>query len=154
MIHKIKQVVLRENRRVIIPCRIADSDSDDKLWVECNALIDTGAQISCISTEVVQKLSLSPFYQERITFALGSAKVWVHLVDIEIMQSIKIKGMVVANFSVPGIDVIIGMDILALGEISMKGKGKELLFTFSVSDRMLRTLDYLNFGLIDKMLDK
>lgn len=153
MIHRIKQTASRENRRVMIPCRIARFGKGEKEWIECRALVDTGAQTSCISTDLVNKLSLSPFYQTNIEFALGSANVGVYLVDIEI-QEIRIEGMVVANFPVPVIDVIIGMDILSLGEISIKGKGKELLFTFSVSDKMLRTLDYLNFGLIDKMLDK
>lgn len=151
MIHRIKQTTFRESRRVMIPCRIARFGKGEKKWIECKALIDTGAQTSCVSTNLINKLSLSPFYQTNIEFAMGSADVGVYLVDIEIQEKIRIEGMVVANFPVPVIDVIIGMDILSLGDMSMKGKGKELVFTFSISDRMLRTLDYLNCNLMDKM---
>ena len=99
-----------------------------------SGLVDTGADVTCISDKVVGFLDLQPTGKVQMVGATGSDAVNQYLVDLLLQfgtQHIGIPDHRAASFKAgsPHYDVLIGRDILCKGVLTMDFAGR---FTFSV----------------------
>ena len=98
--------------------------------IKIDALWDTGASISVLSPKLVHELALSPvdnWYVGGIDNEISS--------DVVIITMILPNGMVLTDkrFSVcniPGVEVLIGMDIISMGDFSISNANGKTLFSF------------------------
>jgi len=97
-----------------------------------NALIDTGATKTCIGLDVVKKLGLQPIRTEAIdTATSGNEEVGVYqlLLSLCLGHFLPIEVYGIPNPKSEA--VIIGMDVLGLGDLHIWKEGQTHLGTFS-----------------------
>ena len=97
-----------------------------------NALIDTGATKTCIGLDVVKKLGLKPIRTEAIdTATSGNEEVGVYhlLLSLCLGHFLPIEVYGIPNPKSEA--VIIGMDVLGLGDLHIWKEGQTHLGTFS-----------------------
>lgn len=100
-----------------------------------NALIDTGATLSCISPTIVKALHLKPIGWREMTSATHTTPVNVYLIDLllrfgEAIQ--KLENLQVLEFSIDSrspFQMLLGRDVLCRGIFNMSFDGH---FTFSL----------------------
>lgn len=97
-----------------------------------SALWDTGASGSVISTEVVSQLSLSPISQCKTYHAQGESIVNVYLVDMVLPNHLLIRDVRVTEGRLNGFGVLIGMDIINLGDFALTHRDGKTVFSFQV----------------------
>lgn len=97
------------------------------------ALWDTGATNSCISDEVAKKLSLIPTKKKNIVTPSGMKEVSTYFVDLILPNRVCINNVEVNGSEIGKQDlgVLIGMDIITLGDFSLSNKG-ETIFSFQI----------------------
>ena len=98
-----------------------------------NALIDTGATKTCIGLDVVKKLELQPIRTEAIdTATSGNEEVGVYklLLSLCVGHFLPIEVYGIPNPKSEA--VIIGMDVLGLGDLHIWKEGQTHLGTFSL----------------------
>ena len=100
--------------------------------IKVKSLWDTGATISCISKKVVTELSLIPFGRQEIHTPSGKGIVNTYLVDIHLPNDVVIHGVQVCDSSIgdQGIDLLVGMDIIAKGDFAVSNYRGKTRFTF------------------------
>ncbi|MCD8206843.1 MAG: hypothetical protein LUD72_02790 [Bacteroidales bacterium] len=111
----------------------ADVDGvPEPLFLRTTALWDTGAIASVISNEGVQKLGLSPITQCKAYHAQGESLVNVYITDILLPNGILIKGAQVSEGRLNGFGMLIGMDIISLGDFALTHKDQKTVFSFQI----------------------
>lgn len=101
------------------------------------ALWDTGATGTCISEELVKELDLVPTGKLNISTPSGSSVVNTYLVDILFPNKVMIKDVVVCGTKIgeQGIQVLIGMDIITLGDLAVSNYEGKTTFSFRIPSR-------------------
>lgn len=99
---------------------------------EFKALWDTGATASVISAEVAIKLGLSPISQCVTYHAQGKSLVNVYLVNLVLPNQILIKDVRVTEGNLNGFGVLIGMDIINLGDFALTHRDNKTVFSFQI----------------------
>lgn len=100
------------------------------IWT--TALIDTGSNISAVTADIIQKLSISPVAHTRTRTAAGPASVRVFYVSLSIPPAGNLPGPMLTRSRLlvmeltdppPDIDVLIGLDILLDCRLLLDGPG-------------------------------
>ena len=122
---------------LMTPVRIRDAqvstdDAVDGLFLPCDALWDTGAMASVISTEIVYALNLSPVSQCVTYHAQGQSLVNVYMVDVILPNKILVRDVQVTEGHLSGFGMLIGMDIINLGDFSLTHKNGNTVFSFQI----------------------
>ena len=94
------------------------------------ALWDTGAVASVISTDIVKSLELSPISQCMSYHTQGQSLVNVYIVDIILPNKILVRDVRVSEGRLSGFGMLIGMDIINLGDFALTHKGGHTVFSF------------------------
>jgi len=120
-----------QSRKLISEAHISYNNED---MYTPNALWDTGATISCISKAVVDRLGLVPISKTMMRGASGDKIANVYLVDILLRNNVVVKDIQVmeAEIGGQGIDLLIGMDIILLGDFAVTNKDGNTKFTFQI----------------------
>lgn len=107
------------------------------------ALWDTGASITCISTNVVNKLSLTPSGRQTIQTPGGQKIVNTYLVDVSLPNGVTFSDVPVCDSEIgsQGLDVLIGMDLISLGDFSITQQGGKTMFSFCIPSR--KSIDFV-----------
>jgi predicted aspartyl protease len=101
--------------------------------IRVNALWDTGAMLSAITPEAAQRLNLTPFNKIKVNGINNTSIADLVKISVKLPNLVEVKNFnaTVCNL-VKNVDLIIGMDIIRLGDFSISnGKGKTL-FTFAM----------------------
>jgi hypothetical protein len=104
------------------------------LTVSANALWDTGATMSAITPEIQNKLKVTPVDKKTIAGIHSTKEVDVVLITIELPNRVikkTIKVAVCDMASKP--EMLIGMDIISLGDFALSNGNDQTLFSFAVS---------------------
>lgn len=101
-------------------------------FLQHNALWDTGATASVISTEVVKQLGLAPISQCKTYHAQGESIVNVYLVDLILPNKLRVKDVRVTEGRLNGFGLLIGMDIINLGDFALTHKNNQTVFSFQI----------------------
>lgn len=97
---------------------------DKAQYVPCKALWDTGAVYSVISSELAKKLGLVAFDRGRAYTAQGSYATSVYLLDVMLPNQMVIKDLRVSHGEFQDFDFLIGMDIIAHGDLNLSNARK------------------------------
>lgn len=110
---------------------------------EVKALWDTGATNCVVKSALVQRLNLIPISMARVRHGGGEDDRRVFLINLFLPNGFAIPFVrvteapdVVGNF-----DIIIGMDIINLGDFSITNLGGKTIFTFRMPSK--KTIDYV-----------
>ncbi len=92
--------------------------------IRANALWDTGATKSCISQSLVDQLSIVAVGKTNLKHADGTSECLQYLVDIDLPNGVRVKAALVAALPIDKeFDVVIGMDVIALGDFTITNAG-------------------------------
>lgn len=103
-------------------------------------LWDTGASGSAISKNIVDKLGLKPISQAKCYHANGMSVVNVYAVNIFLPNQVGFQFVQVTEGKLEGFDMLIGMDIITMGDFSITNVGGKTMFSFRVPS--LKSIDY------------
>lgn len=100
--------------------------------VHVPALWDTGATNSCVSKEVIEKLDLKSIGKCEVKTPSGSSIADRFLVNINLPNDVLIENVLVNSSEIgkQGLGLIIGMDIIGLGDFSVSNANEKTTFSF------------------------
>lgn len=104
-------------------------------------LWDTGATSTAISINLAQKLKLLPVGKINITHGGGSHLANKYLVNVHLPNGVCVKDVVVMELPLNDFDVIIGMDIITLGDFSITNVNGNTVFSFRIPST--KEIDYV-----------
>jgi predicted aspartyl protease len=139
---------------IIIPVIIKQSDllrqkfnlNSDSLDV--NALLDTGATNTCISLPLASKLNLKVIGQGKMNTAGGIHEANQYLIDLLMPNNISFTNIRAMEFIGNNkFDILIGMDILTLGDLAITNSNQQTVISFRVPPD-IKHIDYINNSLV------
>jgi len=99
---------------------------------EFEALWDTGATGSVISKNVVQKLGLKATGKAIVYHANGKSSVDVYSVNVLLPNNVGFYALKVTEGVLNDIDVLIGMDIISMGDFAITSAHGRTKFSFQI----------------------
>lgn len=110
---------------------------------EVIALWDTGATCSCISETVVNELQLVPTGKLQIKTPSGTKTVNTYLVSVGLPNKVQITDLGVCDSDIDnqGIGMLIGMDIIKMGDFAVSNHEGKTVFTFRLPSQ--KVTDYV-----------
>jgi len=121
------------SNRIIIPVTVVNDKGFKK---EFPGLIDTGATNTCVSLELAQELSLISISVVDSGTAGGKTKANVYVTDLILFQGrvhVPKHKVLSANLTEqPGVEMLIGMDILSSGDFALTNKDGKTRASFRV----------------------
>lgn len=126
--------VLKTPIGVSLPIRQEEYSSTPKPVVHaCQGIWDTGATGSLITNNIVQALGLQPINVVEIHTPKGKTWANVYLVNVILPDSILVQGVKVTEGSLPnGDDILIGMDIIGLGDFAVTNVNNQTTLSFRI----------------------
>jgi hypothetical protein len=103
----------------------------DESFHDVTALLDTGADVSCVSSQVVSLLSLQAIGKSFTRTASGFIPVTYHYINIVLPKGIVFNNLLVSEFTgAPSFDMLIGMDIIAQGDLAITSENGNTVVSF------------------------
>jgi len=116
--------------KIVSQAVITSVDSGKSIAV--SAIWDTGATTSLVNDKIVKSLQLKEIGVAQVKHVAGATAFPIHLAAIEIQGGMKISEHRLVSFpSIHAFDMIIGMDIIALGKFCIENKGGNTVFSFN-----------------------
>ena len=95
------------------------------------AIWDTGASSSAITQDIVDTLGLSATGVSSVNTAAGLALQNTFIVDVRLPNAVTVSGVTVTGIpSIAGANMLIGMDIIGLGDFSVTNFNNETCMSF------------------------
>jgi hypothetical protein len=94
------------------------------------AIWDTGATASVISPEVVKACRLKPIGMTQVHGVHGVAMAEQYLINIRLPNGLGVQKVLVTLGQLGGAQVLIGMDIITLGDFSITNQNGTTVFSF------------------------
>lgn len=125
---------IHSDLKISTPKGVGDFNVNQPGLTACKALWDTGATNSSVTASLAKKLGLVPISFIQSHHAGGVATVPVYLVDIYLPNNIRFAGITVGEIAdtVGGFDVLIGMDIITMGDFSISNVGGMTCVSFRI----------------------
>lgn len=98
---------------------------------EYNAIWDTGAVRTVISSKVVAELELQPRGKVEMYHANGVSYVNTYFVNLLLPNNMEIQILQVMDGNLPDADILLGMDVIGLGDFALTAPEGKTLFSFS-----------------------
>lgn len=133
-----------------IPCEVSvlsasvTNPEENKKSTSVRAIWDTGATASVITSKVAKALSLVPVGMTEVHTAGGVRTCNVYIVDLRLPNDVYIPNVQVTEAEMTTNDVLIGMDIITLGDFALTNFGGKTRFTFSIPST--RVIDFVQEG--------
>jgi hypothetical protein len=94
---------------------------------------DTGAMTTMITPRVFTELNLIPVDTALVSGVNSQSEIKpVVLIDIILPNSVRINQVRAAVSDISGVDMLIGIDIIQLGDFSISTLNRETVFTFAI----------------------
>lgn len=108
---------------------------------------DCGATYSSISDDLVQALNLKPIKSDISITTNNSDLVNVYevIVLLNNQYPVKVEAQAVSNINATGIDLLIGMDIISLGDFAISNYKGKTCFSFRIPSQ--NHIDFKNFNM-------
>ena len=110
-------------------------------FIAFDALWDTGATATVVTQNVVDRCGLQPMGQERVRHGGGEDICDVYYLSVELPGAFRIKNVRVTKLKVAGADLLIGMDIITLGDFSVTNENGSTVFSFRTPSQ--HTVDFV-----------
>ena len=98
---------------------------------EYNAIWDTGAVRTVISSKVVAELGLQPRGKVEMYHANGVSYVNTYFVNLLLPNNMEVQILQVMDGNLPDADILLGMDVIGLGDFALTAPQGKTLFSFS-----------------------
>ena len=105
------------------------------------AVWDTGAMKTTISTELAKELSLSIISYVHVSTPNGKSLVPCYYVDVSLPNGVTVVKVFVLGGVLAGFDVLVGMDIINLGDFAVTNFNGKTVFSYRVPS--LSTIDFV-----------
>lgn len=92
--------------------------------VVCEGIWDTGANSSSISERAARALDLTPVGCMDVETANGHRESPVYKVDVLLPNDVCIKGLCVTESDITACDMLVGMDIISMGDFLVTNKDR------------------------------
>ncbi|MCM1186623.1 MAG: retroviral-like aspartic protease family protein [Lachnoclostridium sp.] len=101
-------------------------------FIPVKAQWDTGATGTCISKEIVTQLGLQPTGMIKVQTPSGIGTMNKYMVNLILNNEVRIMNLVVMDSEIgnQGIDVLIGMDIISVGDFAVSNFNGKTQFSF------------------------
>lgn len=128
---------------ISVPLNYQPIHSNDPNITKVNALWDTGATGSCITSKIATMLKLQPITKINVFHAGGMTLSNVYLVNLYLPNTLVVTNVrVTETASLSGkFDVLIGMNIITLGDFSITNVNKKTVFSFRFPS--IKKIDYV-----------
>jgi predicted aspartyl protease len=100
---------------------------------------DTGATSTMITRKILSELNLTPIDTATVHGVNSLMLVPVVLINLILPNGIKVNNVRVTVSEIQGIDMLIGMDIIQLGDFSISNLERKTVFTFAMPPFQNRT---------------
>jgi predicted aspartyl protease len=111
---------------------IFPSPGRDSSGIKTSVLWDTGATHSCLSPKMAKELGLKPI-DTIIVHGVNSSKVAdVVIASIGFANGLFLAGRRFSVSEIPGTDILIGMDIIMMGDFAISYGGGKTQFSFVI----------------------
>lgn len=97
-----------------------------------HAIWDTGATNSVITKKVADQLSLEPIGMTQVHTAGGCVDCNIYSINICLPNSININNVTVTEAPLEGFDVLIGMDIIGLGDFAVSSQDGNTMVSYRI----------------------
>ena len=116
------------------------------------ALWDTGATKTCVSEELAKELNLIPTGKQIINTPSGSSVQNTYLIDLLLPNGVTINKIMILDAKIGNqkIDMLIGMDVITLGDFAVSNYNGRTYFTFRIPSQ--KHVDYCNEGRLNDIL--
>jgi predicted aspartyl protease len=95
------------------------------------ALWDTGATASAISPRLATQLGLKPIGRTTVCAAGNKYESDVYFIDVLLPNKVMVQDVRVTRAeTIEGFDLLVGMDIILLGDMAITNAGKQTVFSF------------------------
>ncbi len=95
------------------------------------ALWDTGSTMTVISDDLASKLNLEPVGYMMAETAGGHFKAKKYVISLNLPNRLNIENVMIASGKLgPGIDILIGMDIITLGDFAITNYNNKTVFSY------------------------
>jgi predicted aspartyl protease len=123
----------KNQSKIITPVSLYPIPFSSSLDLVTDALWDTGANMSAITPEIQQRLKATPIDKKAIAGIHSTQVVDVVYITIELPNKVIKKNIevVVCNIAT-NVGMIIGMDIISLGDFALSNGKGQTLFSFAV----------------------
>ena len=120
---------MRTKAVVFSDCRSEDKPYEPKIW---DAVWDTGSSNTVISRKIVEDLGLTKIGQVTARVLGHSSDCGIYLVNIGLPNRLKVPNLQVidGDFDKEDFDILIGMDIITLGDLAISHAGNKSVFSF------------------------
>ncbi|MDD4154519.1 MAG: SEC-C metal-binding domain-containing protein [Bacilli bacterium] len=95
-----------------------------------NAIWDTGATNTVISSKLVKTLQLFPVSVTKVSNTTGTYNANQYLVDIILPNNVHVRDILVTEGFLPNCDLLIGMDIITKGDFCVTNMNRKTMFSF------------------------
>lgn len=122
----------RISKTLVSPVKVCDVQN--KNIVDFHAIWDTGATNSVITKRVVDSLNIIPIGVADVFGVNSVAQRPVYRINLILPNSVGIEKMNVTESDInsAGVDLLIGMDIICLGDFAISNHAGKTTFSFSV----------------------
>ncbi len=96
------------------------------------AIWDTGASKTAISSRVADDLGLIPVNQIDVETAKGSMRANTYLVNIYLPNTVAVAGLEVSESILNGCDILVGMDIIGMEDFAVTQNSGRSVMTFQM----------------------
>lgn len=105
--------------------------------MKVNVAWDTGSNVSSVSANVIDMLSLPPIGASNVSSGSGLVRAYLFHVDIDLCNGLVFRDVTVqsVNLSGSGIDALIGLDIITQGKFCVNSRRGKTTMTFRLVDR-------------------
>lgn len=136
----------REFSCEVAVCEAFDPDSGGvhPPWSSYTGIWDTGASGSVITRRVIENLGLQSVDRAPVSTAAGVRESDVYLVNIALPSQVGFKGLRVTEGDILGVDVLIGMDIICLGDFAITHESEgDLVMSYRTPPDWGRVTDFV-----------
>ena len=122
----------QNNKKIITPVNLFSIPYNSSLSVSTEALWDTGASISAITPEIMSTLKVIPVDKKTIAGIHSTQVVDIVYITIQLPNNVIKKNIEVAVCNIPSnVGMILGMDIIFLGDFALSNGNMQTLFSFA-----------------------
>lgn len=127
-------------RHITTPCGVThDGEAlrHSDVYGQHTAIWDTGAAITTISDRVVRRLGLHKVSGGIVNHIGGSSEYGTYFIDLLLPDGVAIPSLKVMDGILNGCDVLIGMDVISLGDFAVSNLNGETTFSFKIPSDMV-----------------
>ena len=133
-------------KSLLTPINIYNKDNNNPNFKSIkdsyNALWDTGSNMTVISSDLASELNLTPVGIMNVDTANGQFKAQKYIISITLPNKLNIENLAVSSGKLGnGIDLLIGLDLITLGDFSITNVNNKTIFSFRFPS--IKIIDYV-----------